>query len=65
MCTNLYIVWLLEPVFLICNHPHSLFISCNLLLKQVIYIPQLVAPFPGKDSSMAVVDVEAEVKDAD
>lgn len=39
--------------------------SCNLLLKQVIYIPELVAPFPGKDSSMAVVDVEAEVKDAD
>jgi hypothetical protein len=34
-------------------------------LKQVIYIPELVAPFIGKDSSVAVVDVEAEVKDAD
>lgn len=29
-----------------------------------IYIPELVS-FPGKDSSKAVVDVEAEIKDAD
>ena len=33
-------------------------------LKQIIYITELMC-FPGKDSSKAVVDVEAEVKDAD